>query len=960
VKELLNITSGTRISVRGEEFLINDIKANYDGSKILFVEGISELVKGRKFAFDSSLEEDINLVDPANTELRVDTQEGYRTTKLLIETNVRNSFLNSKKIEIAHKAAFNPAEFQYTPTLKALSLPRPRILIADGVGLGKTIEVGIFLAEMIKRGQGQRIMVLAMKSILGQFQQEIWNRFAIPLVRLDSLGIARIKAELPANKNPFDYYDKTIISVDTLKNNAKFRHYIEKSHWDVIVIDECHTVANIHSLRGNLAQYLSTKCECLVLTSATPHNGKKESFANLIQMIEPTAIPKHGNYTKDDVQKYFVRRFKKDIEDQVGENFSDREVIRKTCKLNPAEEDFLKLQQTLKFEALRYLEKTDAYQQALIGEENPVTKHDLLFSIGLFKSYLSSPEACLETVMNRKAKILSSNIHSELKKDSLDVLDSAKNKLETVINLKSDAKYSKLIEILHDINWKGRASDERIIIFSERIKTLTSLNEKLTSEFSLKKEAVVYFHGGLTDIDQQNIIEDFGKEDSSVRLFLTSDAGSMGVNLHFYCNIIINYDIPWSIITLDQRNGRIDRFGQKKTPYIYYLIAHSELEGLRTDLHIINKITEKEEQVYKTLGDAGAVFRLYDANKEEEKIKQAIAKSDEGIFDNVDDFDYTSILFDGDSDTTEAIVDDNPVMKSTSFYKNDFDFYSSLSHFLVSNKSIKANQITIEEDLIQLVNDKELNELLYDLPSEAKPSLGKPYSLTTNTDVVQKSIASARKKKGDWARFQLMYDVHPIVKVLMNKLIAHIDKNVALVTKTSRVPNNSIHYIFHGQVANNLGQSVLSDFFVVSLNRNGSLISKPIPLDDFIIQNKLNELLYNQTATDEELEALKNNLKDAVSYAYNMYMDDRQALVQDEMLRKADEYEAQVIKWHKQSENQINLKYETDTINIFVKNAKERNLKEIQTILDEKSQYFKNMSSLDQKAFLRLLAVFYN
>jgi SNF2 family DNA or RNA helicase len=179
------------------------------------------------------------------------------------------------KIHLGHHAVMDLEPYQLEPALQALRQPRSRILIADAVGLGKTLEAGILATELIQRGRGKRILVVTLKSMLTQFQKEWWSRFSIPLVHLDSQGLARVRNRIPSNHNPFNYFDRSIISIDTLKHNLEYRNYLENAWWDIIVIDECHNVAaraaeQGKSRRARLAEKLAGRSDTLILLSATP------------------------------------------------------------------------------------------------------------------------------------------------------------------------------------------------------------------------------------------------------------------------------------------------------------------------------------------------------------------------------------------------------------------------------------------------------------------------------------------------------------------------------------------------------------------------------------------------------------------------------------------------------------------------------------------------------------------
>ena len=305
--------------MRDAEWVVGHVERNSISGNVIHAVGLSGIVRDRNVIFVENIEKQrgrgIEVVDPADVVLVADQSSGFADTLLHLEAALRKSAPMRLDPQVAGKAAIDDLDFQLDPVRLALSAPRVRILIGDDVGLGKTLEAGLLASELILRRRARRILVVTSKSMLTQFQQEFWTRFSIPLVKIDSAKIKQIRVSIPLNKNPFDQFDKSIISMDTLKNDTQYRTALERAWWDLIVIDEAHNVAERGGPRGAsqrnaLAERLASRSDALVLLSATPHDGSRRSFASLMRMLDPTSIADPESYGPDDIQGLFLRRFR--------------------------------------------------------------------------------------------------------------------------------------------------------------------------------------------------------------------------------------------------------------------------------------------------------------------------------------------------------------------------------------------------------------------------------------------------------------------------------------------------------------------------------------------------------------------------------------------------------------------------------------------------------------------------
>jgi ERCC4-related helicase len=770
---------GMRVEIRDAEWRIQRVDRTQDGGYLLICVGQSELVRGRSAQFLSKLEKQIRILDPAETALVDDLSDGYLAGQLFIDAALRQTPPADDRVHIGHKAAMDLLPFQLDPALQALKQPRQRIMISDAVGLGKTLEAGILVSELIRRGRGKRILVLAVKSMLSQFQREFWQRFTIPLVRLDSVGLQRVRNDIPTNHNPFHYYDRSIISIDTLKHTLEYRHHLEQAYWDIIIIDEAHNVArrSTRSQRHKLAELLSTRSDTLIMLSATPHDGKPESFASLVNMLDPTAIANPSEYGHEDFRDkgLVVRRFKSDVAGQLSKHFPERNIDMVKIEASVAEEAVFSELKSARFNVLDGRGKSGAQ----------------LFRTTLMKALFSSPAACLATVENRLKKLMKKVDQPEVEED-MATLHSIAGALRTV-KPPAFSKYQLLLRMLsgstdETLGWNSDDTEDRLVIFTESLETLDFLRSHIVKDLKLKKDQVAVLKGTMQDKDLTEMVDAFNNRTSPVRLLLCSDVASEGINLHHLSHRMIHFDIPWSLMTFQQRNGRIDRYGQTKVPQIRYLMTESDQPEVFGDQRIYEILVKKDEQAGQNIGDPSEFMGTFSPEEEEARVGEAVeAAHGESLGGNTNISDIFADLFavggsdiaekaetalsafTGTSSVTSRADLDSVVTDDTTLFERDFEFAKAALRCM-RNTSVKLEYgVTEASRQIDFTAPSDLKQRLKYLPREVRPEHDR-FILTDDREQIQKVIGAGRDLDDAlFSNLQYLWSQHPVMEWLISR-----------------------------------------------------------------------------------------------------------------------------------------------------------------------------------------------
>ena len=496
-----------------------------------------------------------------------------------------------------------------------------RYILADEVGLGKTIEAGMIIKELKSRGLVQRVLVVCPTGLVTQWASEMQEKFHEKFQVILPSDYDTIRRLTDAD-DVYGQYDQVISPMDSIKpiekhvgwSEERVEKYNEErifsiinSGWDLIIIDEAHRVAGSSGevARYKLGYLLSQASPYLLLLSATPHNGKTEPFLRLVRLLDKEAFPNTKSIVKEQVAPYLIRTEKREAIDNNGNLLFKNRV---THLIEMTWDERHSFQRELYELVSHYVSKT--YDKA---RRNRKKNMCLIFLLIIMQRMVTSSTAALRQSLERRLDVLKSQntrIGSLTESDlaDLDIEDNVSDALEAMaLNMSEeieelehiisvakqaefqhpDVKVERLVDIIDEILSEDR--EQKIIIFTEFVGTQKYLKDLLD-----RREFSVSVLNGSMSIDERN--EALKEFKTKTNIFISTDAGGEGLNLQF-SNIIINYDLPWNPMKIEQRCGRADRIGQQRDVHIYNFIVGDTVEN-----RVREVLEEKLSVIFKELG----------------------------------------------------------------------------------------------------------------------------------------------------------------------------------------------------------------------------------------------------------------------------------------------------------------------------------------------------------------------
>lgn len=539
----------------------------------------------------------------------------YVTLLSKIKNETAGGFLSSLASGII------PLPHQLHVLNRAMETNKIRYILADEVGLGKTIEAGMIIRELKSRGLVSRILVVCPTGLVTQWASEMQEKFHEKFQVILPSDYDTIR-RLTDNDDVYGQFDQVISPMDSIKpiekhagwSEEKVEKYNEEriysiinSGWDLIIIDEAHRVAGSSGevARYKLGNLLAQASPYLLLLSATPHNGKTEPFLRLIRLLDADAFPNAKSIVREQVAPFLIRTEKREAIDNNGNLLFKNRI---THLVTISWDDRNNLQRELYEMVSSYVAKT--YNKALRNRKKNMC---LIFLLIIMQRMVTSSTAAIRQSLERRLNVLLEqrtcvgNLREE-DLDELNIEDGVEDAIEAIsldmeleieelkqiISLAKQAQFqnqdAKVEPLLNEIDAiLSEDCTQKVIIFTEFVATQTYLQELLVN----RGYTVTILNGGMS-IDERNAAMQEFKTSTSI--FISTDAGGEGLNLQF-ANIIINYDLPWNPMKIEQRCGRVDRIGQQRDVHIYNFIVGETVEN-----RVREVLEEKLSVILKEMG----------------------------------------------------------------------------------------------------------------------------------------------------------------------------------------------------------------------------------------------------------------------------------------------------------------------------------------------------------------------